>query len=63
MKINSLKKEDVFKILVTTENGLTSEEAERRLLEFGPNEIREAPKTSLITKFLRQFTHFLAILL
>lgn len=63
MRISSLKKEDVFKTLVTTENGLNGDEAKRRLLEFGPNEIQEAAKTSLIIKFLKQFTHFLAILL
>ena len=41
MNINSLTIEEVFKNLVTSENGLSSEEAEKRLSEFGPNEIKE----------------------
>jgi sodium/potassium-transporting ATPase subunit alpha len=63
MKINSLTEEEVLRSLVTSENGLTEEEARKRFLEFGPNEIKEVKKTSLFIKFLTQFTHFLAILL
>jgi sodium/potassium-transporting ATPase subunit alpha len=63
MKINNLSKEEVFRILVTTDQGLTEEEAQERLLEFGPNEIKETGKTPLLMKFLNQFTHFLALLL
>src|SRR4030067_2040929 len=63
MKINNLTKEEVLHNLVTSENGLTEEEAKRRLSEFGPNEIEEVKKASLFIKFLKQFTHFLAILL
>ncbi|HAK89232.1 MAG TPA: ATPase [Nitrospiraceae bacterium] len=63
MKINNLTKEEVFRNLVTSENGLSEEEAKKRLSEFGPNEIKEAKKTSLSIRFFRQFTHFLAVLL
>jgi sodium/potassium-transporting ATPase subunit alpha len=63
MKINNLIREDVLRRLVTSEQGLSREEAERRLLEFGPNEIKEAARTPLLLRFLGQFTHFLAILL
>ncbi len=63
MKINNLTKEDVFHLLVTSEDGLTEKEAERRLDEFGLNEIEEIRKTPLAIRFLKQFTHFLAILL
>jgi sodium/potassium-transporting ATPase subunit alpha len=63
MKINNLKKEEVLRNLVTSENGLTEEEAKRRFSEFGPNEIKEAKKTPLFIRFLKQFIHFLAILL
>lgn len=63
MKINNLTKEEVFRTLVTSENGLTEEEAKRRLSEFGLNEIKEIKKTPLSIRFFRQFTHFLAILL
>ena len=63
MKINSLTKEEVFRSLVTSEQGLSEGEAARRLLEFGPNEISEVKKKHLIIRFFNQFTHFLAILL
>ncbi|HEX9021449.1 MAG TPA: HAD-IC family P-type ATPase, partial [Nitrospirota bacterium] len=63
MKINSLTKDGVFRSLVTSEAGLTEEEAARRLREFGPNEITEVEKKHLISRFLGQFTHFLAVLL
>ncbi len=63
MRINSLTKEEVFQALVTSETGLTEEEAKKRFIEFGSNEIKEVGKIPLFIKFLKQFTHFLAILL
>lgn len=63
MKINNLKKEEVLRDLVTSEDGLTEEEAKKRFSEFGPNEIKEAKKTPLSIRFLKQFTHFLAVML
>jgi sodium/potassium-transporting ATPase subunit alpha len=63
VKINNIGKEEVFRYLVTSENGLSEEEAKKRLLEFGPNEIKEVKKTPLSIRFLKQFTHFLAVLL
>ncbi|MEW6109006.1 MAG: cation-transporting P-type ATPase [Nitrospirota bacterium] len=63
MKISSLSREEVFRSLVTSEGGLSEDEAAKRLAEFGLNEIKEAKKTSLSIRFLKQFTHFLAILL
>jgi sodium/potassium-transporting ATPase subunit alpha len=63
MKINNLAKEEVFRSLVTSEEGLTEDEAKRRLNEFGYNEIEEVKKKPIIFRFLSQLTHFLAILL
>lgn len=63
MKIQSLSRQEVFKNLVTSESGLTEDEARRRLHEYGFNEIKEVRKKPLYHKFLSQFTHFLAILL
>lgn len=63
MKIHNLQTQDVLHSLVTSEFGLKEEEAQRRLSEFGPNEIREAKGKPLPLRFLGQFTHFLAILL
>ncbi|MDH5767537.1 MAG: cation-transporting P-type ATPase, partial [Nitrospirota bacterium] len=63
MKINSLTPDEVFHSLVTSKDGLTEDEAHRRLREFGYNEIEEVKKKPLIFRFLSQFTHFLAVLL
>lgn len=63
MKINSLSKEEALRALVSSEKGLSETEAAKRLSENGFNEIREVLRASLTTKFLKQVTHFLAILL
>ncbi len=63
MKIQALEIEEVFSRLVTSENGLTEEEARRRLSEFGFNEIKEIKKKPLPLRFFTQLTHFLAIIL
>ncbi len=63
MKINSLSKEDALRQLVSSENGLSDAEAAKRLSEHGFNEIIAVARTPLYMRFLRQFTHFLAILL
>ena len=63
MKIHNLTREEVLRTLVTSEDGLSEEEAKRRLSEFGFNEIKEAKKKPLYIKFFKQFTHFLALLL
>ncbi len=63
MKINSLSIEESLQALLSSKNGLSEGEAAKRLAENGFNEIREVRRTSLLIKFLRQFTHFLALLL
>jgi sodium/potassium-transporting ATPase subunit alpha len=63
MQINSLSRDKIFRSLVTSEGGLTPDEAGRRLSQFGHNEISEAKKKSPVLRFLGQMTHFLAVLL
>jgi len=63
MKISRLPSDEVFRSLVTSGEGLSGEEAARRLSEFGYNEIEPLRRKSLLRKFLEQFTHFLAVLL
>lgn len=43
--------------------GLTEEEAQKRLNEYGPNALKEAKKTPLIVKFFSQFKDFMVIIL
>ncbi len=63
MKINELTIDEVFLTLVTSDLGLSDEEARERLAEFGPNRIRRTRRRPLALRFLGQFTHFLALLL
>src|SRR5262245_36431209 len=45
------------------ENGLTQEQAGKRLLEHGPNELKEKPRPGFLSMLLEQFNNFLVILL
>ncbi len=53
----------VLKTLNTSEIGLSSEEAENRLIKYGKNELQEEEKTSVVKLFLSQFKSFLIIIL
>ena len=55
--------EDVFGVLDTSSQGLSQDEARRRLLEYGPNELKEAKKRTLLGMFLDQFKDFMIIVL
>ncbi len=63
MKIHDLAIPEVFHALVTSYDGLSDEEARRRLAEFGPNRIEEFRRRPVVLGFFSQFTHFLALLL
>ncbi|HZV83290.1 MAG TPA: cation-transporting P-type ATPase [Geobacteraceae bacterium] len=63
MKIQALSHTDVFATLFSGPQGITAEEAARRLQEYGYNEIREMHVRSMASRLLAQFTHFLALLL
>lgn len=45
------------------EKGLTSYEAEKRLLKYGKNELQEPPKRSLFMRFIDQMKDFMVIIL
>lgn len=55
--------EEVLNNLKTTEKGLTSAEAERRLKEHGPNALVETPPPSFLKMLLDQFNNFVVIML
>jgi sodium/potassium-transporting ATPase subunit alpha len=63
MKIQSLSRDDVFSTLLSSPQGITTEEAARRRAEYGRNEIRELHGRPLFFRLVAQFTHFLALLL
>lgn len=55
--------EDVIEELNTSLKGVSSEEAEKRLLEYGPNELKEKKKKTPFMMFLDQFKDFMIIVL
>lgn len=63
MEIHQLSAADAVHILHSSPEGLTSAEAERRLHDFGPNEVERVRGEPLWRQFLREFTHFFAIIL
>ena len=59
----SLEKDTVLSELDTTENGLTSAEAAKRLEKYGPNKLKEAEKDTWFQKFLNQLKDPMLIIL
>jgi Ca2+-transporting ATPase len=62
--MHNQKKEDILlELQVTPGVGLTSQEVEKRLLQYGENRLKEKKKVSNITKFLEQFKDVMIIIL
>jgi P-type Mg2+ transporter len=61
--VQSLPLQDLFEQLHTSESGLTSQQAQRRLSEVGPNETVGVQRTTAIVQFLRLFLNPLIIIL
>ena len=59
----ALKTKDAYKHLSTQQEGLSSEEAARRLAEYGPNELKAARRISPWEILLEQFKDVLIIIL
>ncbi len=61
---HAVEASEVVRALGTSPNdGLTANEAEKRLNEFGPNELEEAERTSLLRMIVDQFNNFIVIVL
>ena len=56
---HTLEVNDVFKQINSRPGGLTQEEAEKRLSEFGLNKLRPPKKKSPVMRFLMQFHNVL----
>lgn len=63
MHIHGLGVEEALASLKTSAAGLAPAEAARRLAEFGPNHVEEVPRENLLLTFVREFTHFFALIL
>jgi Ca2+-transporting ATPase len=55
--------ETINKLNTDVESGLSSQEAQQRLEEYGPNEIQESERTTTLQKFIAQFKDFMIIVL
>jgi len=60
---HSMEKEKLLESLKATEAGLSTEEAERRLSEFGPNELMERKGVTPLQIFFEQFKDIFVIML
>lgn len=61
--LNRLSIDEVLARLDTSRGGLSPEEAQRRLTQFGRNVLRAPARYSVLRGLTRHFTHFLAVLL
>jgi Ca2+-transporting ATPase len=55
--------EDAYKALNTSKEGLSAAEVEKRLNEFGKNELTEGDKVTMLQKFFNQFKDLMIIIL
>ena len=63
MRWHQKETEDILDGLQSSSKGLSSEEAQKRLLEYGPNELREKKKKTPLMMFLDQFRDFMILVL
>jgi len=63
MKIHQLSAADAIASLNSNPHGLSSVEALRRLGEYGLNRVEEVARESILLRFLKEFTHFFALIL
>ncbi len=62
-KTYTLSTQEVMKNLGVTTEGLSSQEAAKRLEQYGPNKLKEAAKPSLLQRFLNQLKDPMLIIL
>jgi len=63
MKFHKFTSEEVLKHFSSGIRGLSEEEAQERVAQYGPNEIGREREISLIKKFLSQFNSFIVYIL
>jgi len=60
---HALKAEDVLKHLAVQDRGITTDEAKKRLEQYGPNQLQEAPRSTFLQMLWEQLNNFVVILL
>ncbi|MBT9537856.1 MAG: calcium-translocating P-type ATPase, PMCA-type, partial [Nitrospirae bacterium] len=57
------KASEIIEVMNSSVSGLSSDEAQKRLAEYGPNELKEKEKRTLFMMFLDQFKDFMILIL
>ena len=60
---HSLNPEQVLSHFKVQDNGLTTEQAKERLSQYGPNQLKEAPRPTFLQMLWDQLNNFVVILL
>jgi sodium/potassium-transporting ATPase subunit alpha len=63
MKIHQFTADEALASLHSSYNGLSQDEAETRLVEYGLNRVDEVRCEPLTLRFIKEFTHFFALIL
>lgn len=63
MFFHNISPSETLKNLNSSEHGLSEKEAQKRLLKYGENKLKEPKRKSLIVRFLMQFKDFLVLIL
>jgi sodium/potassium-transporting ATPase subunit alpha len=63
LRIDRLSEAEALASLASGPEGLSRDEARRRLGEFGPNRIEEVRREPVLLRLLREFVHFFAVIL
>lgn len=63
MKIHQLTADEALRSLQSGPAGLSADQATRRLVEFGPNQVVRARRESVLRQFFKEFIHFFALIL
>lgn len=63
VKIHQLTADEALRSLQSGPAGLSADQAARRLVEFGPNQVVRARRESVVWQFVREFIHFFALIL
>ena len=63
MKIHQLSPEEALASLNSSQVGLSQTDVEHRLDEYGPNRVEEVHGESLLLAFIKEFSHFFALIL
>jgi sodium/potassium-transporting ATPase subunit alpha len=63
MKIHQLTADEALRSLQSGPAGLSADQAGRRLVEFGPNQVVRARRKSILWQLSKEFIHFFALIL